>query len=460
MLKDLNIAVLKCGFRNSLALTNHGEVYAWGLISAGKFIDEMSQLTPMKMDCFGVENIVMVSCGCRHSLALTESGLVFSWGENIHGQLGSGNEIYREKPKLIELENISIKKISCGQRHSLLLSNDGVIYAFGDNKFGQIGNGTKVSQKKPIRLNHSNKFVDIASSSMENISVALSIDNQFFIWGKCGKEVHSTPIQINCHTFDEVFLNFTDIQYEPRADLIKFNDWLFRYGYYENEFKEIGKEIAHGSFGRVHKVINKNGKYFAIKIVEPSDGYEKEFLREYVNQNRVNKLMGKFFVKQFDSWFENKRNEKNSGLTLYIKMELCDKTLNEVMNEIDLKFFRNDDKILSPIGYYVASDIFIEILRGVLCLHQHNIIHRDLNPSNILLIKEETGEITVKIADYGLSVLHELSDQSHTKDRGTPKYMAPEVSLNTKYDTKADIYSLGIILENLFKIETTKYEIN
>jgi serine/threonine protein kinase len=295
---------------------------------------------------------------------------------------------------------------------------------------------------------------------MENISVALSIDNQFFIWGKCGKEVHSTPIQINCHTFDEVFLNFTDIQYEPRADLIKFNDWLFRYGYYENEFKEIGKEIAHGSFGRVHKVINKNGKYFAIKIVEPSDGYEKEFLREYVNQNRVNKLMGKFFVKQFDSWFESKRNEKNSGLTLYIKMELCDKTLNEVMNEIDFEFFRKDDKILSPIGYYIASDIFIEILRGVLCLHQHNIIHRDLNPSNILFKKEETGEITVKIADYGLSVLHELSDQSHTKDRGTPKYMAPEVPLNTKYDTKADIYSLGIILENLFKIETIKYEID
>jgi serine/threonine protein kinase len=60
----------------------------------------------------------------------------------------------------------------------------------------------------------------------------------------------------------------------------------------------------------------------------------------------------------------------------------------------------------------------------------------------------------IKIADFGLSVLHKYSEQSHTIDKGTPKYMAPEVINNNKYDFKADIYSLGIIFEELIHLDT------
>jgi serine/threonine protein kinase len=73
-----------------------------------------------------------------------------------------------------------------------------------------------------------------------------------------------------------------------------------------------------------------------------------------------------------------------------------------------------------------------------------------------MLKKEENGEISVKIADFGLSVLHKLAEQSHTQDKGTHRYMAPEVSSSKKYNTKVDIYSLGIIFENLFKIDITR----
>jgi alpha-tubulin suppressor-like RCC1 family protein len=80
---------VKCGFWHSLALTKNGEVYAWGLISTGVSIEQMTQSTPKKVDCFAGERVVMISCGYKHSLALTESGRVFSWGENSHGQLGT-----------------------------------------------------------------------------------------------------------------------------------------------------------------------------------------------------------------------------------------------------------------------------------------------------------------------------------------------------------------------------------
>jgi serine/threonine protein kinase len=51
---------------------------------------------------------------------------------------------------------------------------------------------------------------------------------------------------------------------------------------------------------------------------------------------------------------------------------------------------------------------------------------------------------------FGLSVIHEFIDQSHTQDTGTLKYIAPEVRISQKYNMKADIYSFGKIVEELF----------
>jgi serine/threonine protein kinase len=102
---------------------------------------------------------------------------------------------------------------------------------------------------------------------------------------------------------------------------------------------------------------------------------------------------------------------------------------------------------------HIASQIFIEILEGVNYLHKQNppLIHRDLNPANILLKKSDSKGICVKIADFGL--IHEFSEQSHTSDKVTVKYMAPKVMISRKYNTKADVYSLGIIFQNLFNLE-------
>jgi serine/threonine protein kinase len=72
-----------------------------------------------------------------------------------------------------------------------------------------------------------------------------------------------------------------------------------------------------------------------------------------------------------------------------------------------------------------------------------------LKPANILLKKTEPEGICVKIADFGLSAIYKLS-RHLTGGTGTPGYMAPEVINNEKYDTKADVYSLGIIFRNLF----------
>jgi serine/threonine protein kinase len=55
-----------------------------------------------------------------------------------------------------------------------------------------------------------------------------------------------------------------------------------------------------------------------------------------------------------------------------------------------------------------------------------------------------------KLADFGLAKLHEFDEQSHTKGVGSVNYMAPEIFTSKHYNTKVDVYSLGVIVEELF----------
>jgi serine/threonine protein kinase len=132
-------------------------------------------------------------------------------------------------------------------------------------------------------------------------------------------------------------------------------------------------------------------------------------------------------------------------------MYLCDKTLEEIREEIhnDMNLMLNN--FLTSLGYYITSELLIEILKGVHYLHKNNIIHRDLKPENILLTDGINGSF-VKIADFGLAKVYDKKELN-TKDRGDVRYMAPEVIRSQKYDPRADIYSLGIIIQDLFGID-------
>jgi len=73
------------------------------------------------------------------------------------------------------------------------------------------------------------------------------------------------------------------------------------------------------------------------------------------------------------------------------------------------------------------------------------------------LITSELNGRFKKLADFGLATIQESVEESHTKYTGTVSYRAFEVSHSKHYDTKADIYSLGVIAQKLFTIDINRY---
>src|SRR5262249_9569790 len=95
-------------------------------------------------------------------------------------------------------------------------------------------------------------------------------------------------------------------------------------------------------------------------------------------------------------------------------------------------------------------EIMVAVCRAIQYLHNKGIVHRDIKPSNIL-VSEEGGVRMIKIIDFGIAIVLGEEVTHQTLFAGTPDYMSPEQSLLTdsKVDTASDIYSLGVVLQEL-----------
>jgi hypothetical protein len=482
-ISEEKIVDMCCGSEHSILLTKSGKVYEYKVNDyerekSEKYIN--FELKLFKNYSFVNEKIVMISCGFKHSLALTESGCVFGWGDNSEGQLGF-DVWHSSEPIIIKLNDLKIKKISCGRLHNLLLSCDGDIYAFGWNGFGQVGLGTTINQRFPIKLELNNKFIDIASQTCYNISMSQSIDDIYYVWGLFESKPVLSPQSTKYESFEDISRAINRIyNMKTFEKLIEFEDSFFKNGFYSKHFEEI-KKLGFGSFGSVFEVKIRENTNFdfsgkstgfdlrkmieieskehkAIKRMDFSLENKSEIIKEYLNFSVISRgiyFENEYLVKHIDAWFEESIDANIPKISLYILMELCEKTLDDVIKEFEKESHLKTNGTLTSVGYYIVSQIFIQILEGVNHLHKQNppLIHRDLKPANILLKKRDQKGFRVKIADFGLIAIHYFPEQSHTLDKGTTKYMAREVIESKKYDTKADVYSLGIIFQNLLSLD-------
>jgi len=144
------------------------------------------------------QNIQFIAAGHNHAISITTTGGVFSWGSNSHGQLGNGTTTSTATgnsfaPVLAQGLNTSMVSAAAGGNHSAAIGQDGSLWAWGNNSFGQVGDGTTSNRHAPVQILRSNGTWVAAVQGNFSFDVATGA-----IWGYSGP-LHNMviPSQIN-----------------------------------------------------------------------------------------------------------------------------------------------------------------------------------------------------------------------------------------------------------------------
>ncbi|XP_066534384.1 E3 ubiquitin-protein ligase HERC2-like [Hoplias malabaricus] len=149
------LAQISAGGDHSFALSLSGAVFGWGRNSAGQLGlgDTEDRHIPACVNSVCLKKTVFISCGGEHTATLSKGGTVFTFGSGRYGQLGHNSFRDELRPRVVgELWGSKVSQISCGRRHTLVLVGSKTIYSFGCGEQGQLGNGRKINQCVPLRV--------------------------------------------------------------------------------------------------------------------------------------------------------------------------------------------------------------------------------------------------------------------------------------------------------------------
>lgn len=146
-----------------------------------------------------------ISTGLYHTIAVKNDGTVWTWGNNSYGQLGSGTTYDRLTPFSI-IGVSSVVAVAAGQYHSLALTSGGIVWAWGYNGYGQLGDGTTTERTSPVQVILLTNVVAIAAG--QNFSLALKSDGTVWGWGYNGygqlgdgtTTTRQSPVQVTALT--------------------------------------------------------------------------------------------------------------------------------------------------------------------------------------------------------------------------------------------------------------------
>jgi len=197
----------------------------------------------------------------------------------------------------------------------------------------------------------------------------------------------------------------------------------------------VEKEIGRGGMGSVYRAIQLSmNRPVAIKTLKTEmladDVPVKRFFREAKSASQLNHPN---IVRVFDFGVD-----ETLGVP-YLVMELLEgKTLTQMVED-------------GPLDERHAARLMAQIAKALVDAHSHAMVHRDLKPDNILVVRLPDGDEHVKVLDFGLAKVWETdgSESMVTQSghiAGTPAFMSPEQIVGEAVDFRADLYALGCVL--------------
>lgn len=163
----------------SLALKGDGSLWIWGCDTAldHRTFGHGSAPAPVA----GIDQAAAMSAGGGHVLVLGRDGSVWAWGNNDYGQLGDGGASQNRATPAKVAGLPTAAGVAAAGSHSLVLGADGTVWAWGDNQFGQVGDGSKKKQLAPVQVAGLAGIKAVAVSQFR--SVALAADGTLWEWG-------------------------------------------------------------------------------------------------------------------------------------------------------------------------------------------------------------------------------------------------------------------------------------
>ncbi|XP_021757263.1 ultraviolet-B receptor UVR8-like isoform X2 [Chenopodium quinoa] len=148
---------IACGGRHSAAITDAGAILAfgWGLYGQCGQGATDDVLSPTCVSSLLGIRIEAAAAGLWHTLCKSTEGDVYAFGGNQFGQLGTGSDQAETLPRLLDapsIESVNAKIVSCGARHSAIVTEDGKVFCWGWNKYGQLGLGDAIDRNIPSQV--------------------------------------------------------------------------------------------------------------------------------------------------------------------------------------------------------------------------------------------------------------------------------------------------------------------
>ncbi|KAK9283880.1 hypothetical protein L1049_012135 [Liquidambar formosana] len=210
----VRIATVAAGGRHTLALSDIGQVWGWGYggegqLGLGSRIRMVSSPHPVPcIESYGKDRssalsrgsmnsegqgfrvpgsyVKGIACGGRHSAVITDAGALLTFGWGLYGQCGQGSTDDELSPTCVSsLLGIRIDGVAAGLWHTVCISADGDVYAFGGNQFGQLGTGVDQAETLPRLLEApslENMHAKIVSCGARHTAV-ITEERKVFCWG-------------------------------------------------------------------------------------------------------------------------------------------------------------------------------------------------------------------------------------------------------------------------------------
>ncbi|XP_058440052.1 serine/threonine-protein kinase PLK4 isoform X4 [Marmota monax] len=214
---------------------------------------------------------------------------------------------------------------------------------------------------------------------------------------------------------------------------------------YIEDFK-VGNLLGKGSFAGVYRAESiHTGLEVAIKMIDKKAMYKAGMVQRVQNEVKIHCQLKHPSILELYNYFEDNNY-------VYLVLEMCH---NGEMN----RYLKNRMK---PFSENEARHFMHQIITGMLYLHSHGILHRDLTLSNLLL----TRNMNIKIADFGLATQLTMPHEKHYTLCGTPNYISPEIATRSAHGLESDVWSLGCMFYTLligrppFDTDTVKNTLN